>query len=135
MLKRILIVDDEIDFSHFLKVTLELTGQYQVRSVLYSSQVLDVARDFKPQMILLDCMMPAMDGGELAAALQSDPALKNVPFAFLTATVAAPETSASRSYSGIQTYLPKSIGLSKLVEFIDEKLSSSGNTTPHEPAP
>jgi CheY-like chemotaxis protein len=98
--KRILIVDDEIDFTYVMRLTLEGTGQYQVRTLNTATQVVSVARDFRPHLILLDCMMPGQDGGEVAAALQKDPLLKDTPFAFFTATVSEPETVTSRCYEG-----------------------------------
>lgn len=119
MRKKILIVDDEIDFTFVTKLTLESTGRYQVRAINMAAQTLPVAREFKPDLILLDCMMPGTDGGQVAAALQADAELRTVPFVFLTATVSEPETAPSRCYSGMQSYWPKTMGLSELVDAID----------------
>jgi CheY-like chemotaxis protein len=119
--KRILIVDDEIDFTYVMRLTLEGTGQYQVRTLNTATQVVSVARDFRPHLILLDCMMPGQDGGEVAAAIQKDPVLKDTPFAFFTATVTEPETVTSRCYEGPQEYLPKTIRMEELVSYIERK--------------
>jgi CheY-like chemotaxis protein len=118
---KVLVVDDEMDFTYVIKLTLEGTGQFQVRTLNLPSQVVPVARDFKPDLILLDCMMPGVDGGEVAAAIQRDPALKDTPFAFFTATVSEPETVTSRCYEGPQEYLPKTIKMEDLVSFIEKK--------------
>jgi len=123
MRKRILVADDELDYLHVIKVMLEGTGQYQVRTVNYAMQVPDVARDFKPDLILLDCMMPAVDGGELAGRIQADPALKDIPFLFLTCTVSKVESTPSKCYSGVQTYVPKNIEFEQLVQVIESKLA------------
>src|SRR6188472_3271578 len=104
MKKRILVLDDEIDFARLMKVTLEGTGKYEVRSAIRSTTFLQVAKDFKPDLILLDCMMPGMDGGEIAGQIQADPDLKETPFMFLTATADQVEQRASRCYEGVQTY-------------------------------
>jgi CheY-like chemotaxis protein len=128
MKKRILLLDDEMDFVDLMKATLELTGEYEVRSTVRSSTFLQVAHDFKPDLILLDCMMPSLDGGEIAGQLQADPILKDTPFLFLTATADAIEQKTSRCYAGVQTYLPKSLGLDELFQFIKEKLN--GQTSP-----
>jgi CheY-like chemotaxis protein len=124
MKKRILIVDDEIDYLHVMKLILEGIGEYEVRTVSLASQVAFVAREFKPDLILLDCMMPAMDGGEVAASLQSDPALKDTPFMFLTCTVSHVEYSRSQCYRGIQAYVPKTLELDQLARLIQEKLAA-----------
>ncbi len=127
MKKHVLVVDDEYDFVFMLKTTLEMTGMYQVRGVTLGTQVLGVAREFKPDLVLLDCMMPGMDGGEVAGAIEADPALKGTPVAFLTATVSDPEMNPSRCYTGVRTYLPKTLPLHKLVQFIEEH---AGGKTP-----
>jgi CheY-like chemotaxis protein len=119
--KRILVVDDELAFGEMMKMTLELTGRYKVWAVSSSAQARDVAKSFRPDLILLDCMMPGMDGGELAGTLEADPELKHTPVAFLTATVAAPETAASRCYKGVRTYLPKMLPLNELIDFIERQ--------------
>jgi CheY-like chemotaxis protein len=120
--KRILVVDDELDYLHVIKMMLEGTGQYQVRTINYATSVPAVARDFKPDLILLDCMMPAADGGEIAGKLQADADLKDTPFLFLTCTVSDVESTPSKCYQGVQTYVPKTIEFEKLVEVIEQKL-------------
>ena len=121
MTKRILIVDDESDFTNVLKATLEMTGKYRVRTVNTSSRAVQEAREFQPDLVLLDCMMPEMDGGQVAWAMQGDPVLRRVPFAFLSATVSREQSSPSSCYEGMRTYLPKPIQLARLVAFIEEQ--------------
>ena len=122
---KVLVVDDEMDFTYIIKLTLEGTGQFQVRTLNLPSQVIPVARDFRPHLILLDCMMPGLDGGEVAAEIQRDPVLKDTPFAFLTATVSEPETVSSRCYEGPQEYLPKTMKMEDLVSFIERKTGAT----------
>ena len=124
MKKRILILDDEIDFTHIMKRVLEMSGQYQVRTTVSSSTFMDVAREYKPDLILLDCMMPALDGGQIAGEIQADPQLRNTPFMFLTATIDKPETQPSRCYEGLATYLPKSMEWGALFKVIGDRLSN-----------
>jgi CheY-like chemotaxis protein len=83
--KRILIVDDEIGSTRLLKANLELTGRYTVRVENQPENALAVARHFKPQLFLLDIVMPNLSGTQLAAILQADPELTGVPIAFLSA--------------------------------------------------
>ena len=135
MKKRILLLDDEIDFTTVMKMTLELTGQYEVRTTVRSTTFLQVAQGFRPDLILLDCMMPGLDGGEVAAQLQADPMLKDTPFIFFTATADEPEQRASRCCAGVQTYLPKTMELEDLVRFIDAKLASTPPPESATPSP
>ncbi len=128
--KRILIVDDEMDFTYVMRLTLEGTGQYQVRTLNLPTQVVSVARDFRPHLILLDCMMPGLDGGEVAAEIQKDPVLKDTPFAFFTATVTEPETVTSRCYEGPQEYLPKTMKMEELVSYIERKTAGGDAERP-----
>ncbi len=125
MKKRILLLDDEIDFAYIMKRTLEMTGVYEVRTSVVSGTFQQVARAFKPDLILLDCMMPCMDGGEVASVIQNDPELKDIPFMFLTATIDEPETRPSLCYQGEQTYLPKTIPLEQLYRHVEEHLAKT----------
>jgi len=123
MKKRILLLDDEMDFVDLMKATLELTGEYEVRTTVRPSTFLQVAQDFRPDLIILDCMMPGLDGGEIAGQIQADPALRDTPFMFLTATADDVEQRESRCYSGAQTYVPKTMGLDDLFQLIKARLA------------
>src|SRR4051812_8493655 len=125
MPKRILIVDDDFDFGFMIKATLDLAG-YEARAVHLGSQVCRVAHDFKPDLILLDCMMPAVDGGQVAGLLEADPALAAIPMAFLTAIVSDPVDEPSVCYTGVRTYLPKTLPLADLVDYIERATGGTG---------
>ncbi|MBI3414122.1 MAG: response regulator [Verrucomicrobia bacterium] len=85
--KRILILDDEVSFTRLLKLNLEQTNRYEVRAENWPEDALKAAREFKPDLLLLDVMMPRMFGGDVAAQFRADDELKNIPIVFLTATV------------------------------------------------
>ena len=121
MKKRVLIVDDELNFLYVMN--LMLRDHYEVRTCYSAPQVAYVAHEFKPHLILMDCMMPGMDGGELAGQLQQDDKLKDTPFLFLTCTVSKVETNTSKCYDGVQTFLPKNIEIDQLIKVIDGKLA------------
>ncbi len=82
---RILVVDDEIGSSRLLKANLELTKLYEVRVENRPENALAVARRFKPQLVLLDVVMPHLSGMNIAELLLADEELKSVPIIFLTA--------------------------------------------------
>ncbi len=85
--KKILVVDDEPSITSLLKLNLEKTGAYTVRVENEGAQALPAARQFKPDLVLLDVMMPDLDGGDAAAQIRADPLLRDVPIVFLTAAV------------------------------------------------
>ena len=87
MKKKVLLVDDEKSFTNLLRLNLEQTGNYEVRVVNWSEDALPAARDFRPDIVLLDIIMPRMPGGNVVAQFEADPALKSVPIVFLTAAV------------------------------------------------
>jgi len=85
--KRILLVDDEKSFTTLLKLNLEETGNYDVRVENWPEDAFNAAKEFKPDLVLLDIIMPRMPGGNVAAQLTEDPDLKDTPIVFLTAAV------------------------------------------------
>jgi len=89
--KRVLVVDDETGFTRLLKLTLEKSGDYVVREENDGTQAWLVAREFKPDIVFLDIVMPKIDGGDVAAQIKSDPSLSHVPIVFLTAIVSSKE--------------------------------------------
>lgn len=124
MKKRILVLDDEMDFVDVMKRMLQMTGEYEVRTTVMPSTFLQVAQAYRPDLILLDCMMPGLDGGEIAAQIQADPVLKDTPFMFLTATADQVESRTSGCYEGEQTFLPKSMDLDDLFKHIAARLAA-----------
>jgi len=85
--KRILVVDDEKSFTSLLKLNLEETGHYDVRVENWPEDALAAAKEFKPDLVLLDIIMPRLPGGNVAAQIKNDPHLKQTPIVFLTAAV------------------------------------------------
>ena len=91
--RRILIVDDEADIREVAQVSLELVGHWDVVTAASGQEALQTARRVQPDAILLDVMMPDMDGPSTLAELRSDPATSAIPVVFLTAKAAADERS------------------------------------------
>src|SRR4051812_36556403 len=83
--KRILIVDDEADIREVAQVSLELVGQFEVLTAGCGRDGLARARADHPDAILLDVMMPDMDGPTTPPHLQPAPAPRDIPVVFLTA--------------------------------------------------
>ncbi len=120
-MKRILLVDDEPDFTALLKDTLEGSGDYLVATVNESSQALQMAREFEPHLIFLDVVMPGKDGGDLAGDLASDPKLKKVPIVMLTALVEENQRSPTgETVRGGLSFVSKTSGLPTLIACIEK---------------
>ena len=81
---RILLVDDEKDVLEFLSYNLEKEG-YKVFTARNGKDAISISREAKPHLVLLDVMMPMMDGIETCEELRKIPGLKDIMIAFLTA--------------------------------------------------
>ena len=84
-MRRILIVDDEADIREVAQVSLELMGPYEVITASSGRDGVHSARTRQPDAILLDVMMPDLDGPAVLAELRADPATRDIPVLFLTA--------------------------------------------------
>ena len=82
---RVLIIDDEEDIRHIARLSLSRVGGMEVIEAGSGPEGLRLAAETLPDAILLDVMMPEMDGPSTLAALRSDPALAAIPVVFLSA--------------------------------------------------
>ena len=119
--RRVLIVDDDPDSTHLVKILLEKTGNYVVLEENDADQAHQSARNFRPHAILLDIMMPKTDGSEVAAQIEADPELRSTPIIFLTALITEPETRAGLRIEGHRS-LAKPINIPRLIDQIEESL-------------
>jgi CheY-like chemotaxis protein len=119
--KRVFIVDDESGFTHLLKLTLERTGRYEVREENDGTKAWLAARDFSPDIIFLDVVMPKIDGGDVAQQIRSDPMLREVPIVFLTAIVS--EKEGGHTIGGFP-FISKPVSLAAITKCINEQLGA-----------
>jgi len=128
--KRILVIDDERDMTLLVKLNLQKTGRYEVKEENRATRALSTAREYRPDLILLDVMMPELDGGDVLAQLKDDANLKAIPVIFLTATVLKEEVSSQGGTIGGYPFIPKPFQMEKLVERIDKTLGGAGGRAP-----
>jgi len=83
-MEKILIIEDEQDIAELIKINLVRHG-YSVEVANYGLAGLELARQFRPQLVLLDVMMPGIDGFKVLKQLRRDELLRDVPVIFLTA--------------------------------------------------
>ncbi len=84
---KVLQVDDEPYKTKLRKLMIEEKGNYEVRTENFPENALEVMREFRPDIVLLDIIMPRMPGGEVLKAIRDDPDLKSTPVVFVTAAV------------------------------------------------
>ena len=118
---RILIVDNDPNTTHLVKVLLERTSHYQVLEENDATKAHHSARNFRPDLILLDVVMPETDGGEVAAQIEADPELHNTPIVFLTALVTRAEARSGLSIQG-HPILAKPVSIPELINAIEQHL-------------
>jgi two-component system OmpR family response regulator len=126
--KRILVVDDRVSDTRFVKLALESTNEYVVREENNANAAISAAEEFQPHLILLDVMMPGMDGGELANCLRANPKLQAVPIVFLTAAVTKGEVDAGSGWVGGAPFLAKPVLMSEMTACIKRHLSAGAKT-------
>ncbi|MBI5910812.1 MAG: response regulator [Betaproteobacteria bacterium] len=122
MNKRILVVDDEPAITRMIKLVLEQTGRYEVRTENLGRKAVEAAREFRPDLILLDVMMPGMLGSEIGMRLQDDPELRAIKFVFLTALVTKDEELRSTGQIGGHTFVAKPISADELCRVVEDQL-------------
>ena len=122
--KRILVVDDEKDFTILIKTALESTGKYEVEKQNNASMALYSVRTFRPDLILLDIMMPDdISGDEVARRIRNDEEFKKTPIVFLTAVLTEKEVAERDDVIGGYSFMAKPIKIKELIEYIEKKLA------------
>lgn len=122
--KRLLLIDDEEPFTRIAKLNLEQSGRYEVRIENNPARALEVAREFRPDLILLDVIMPEMDGGEVAGQIREDASLKQVPLVYLTAAVSREELGGETGEIGGRKFIAKPVSLRSLLEVIEREIGA-----------
>ena len=90
---KILVVDDELDIRTLARASLALVGKHEVVLAASAREGLELARTASPDVVLLDLVMPGMDGVAVMQALRDDPATRAIPIVFLTARAAPAEVA------------------------------------------
>lgn len=122
MLKKILIIDDEVAFTQLVKLNLEKTGKYEVRIENNGAMGLPSAIEFRPDMIFLDIVMPDTDGSDVALQLSENGVTRDIPIVFLTAIVEKEEVDDNNSVIGGRKFLAKPVKIEDLIRCIDSSV-------------
>ncbi|MFV1994277.1 MAG: response regulator [Verrucomicrobiales bacterium] len=121
---KIMLVDDEVGFTNLLRMNLEKAGTFEVAVENDASNALKSIRDFEPDVLLLDVVMPGMDGGDIVAQLRMDPRLKTLPIIMLTALISKDEISSDAvAQSENLVMIAKPVNMEMLQRVIEEALA------------
>ncbi len=121
--KRILLTDDEEPVRTLVALTLKSDGQYEFLEATNGLEALEVARREAPDLILLDVLMPHLDGIEVCARLKKDPATRHIPVILLTALVQEKDKQKARE-AGAEGYFSKPFSPTALLEKINGVLQN-----------
>ena len=116
MKHKVLVIDDEPEITDIVKAFLTNAG-YEVRIENSPANAVEAARRFKPSLILLDIMMPVMDGYEVCSVLKSDPLLTDIPVLFLTGKDASDDDGKSFK-SGGDLFIKKPFSSERLLQMV-----------------
>ncbi|MEM7348732.1 MAG: response regulator [Chloroflexota bacterium] len=120
----ILCIDDEIGVVELVELIMQREG-IAVQGAGSGSEGLDLMRKNQPKVILLDIMMPDMDGWEVFKTMKADQALKDIPVIILTARDSSFEEIVARERAGVDDYITKPFTPSRLRESIKKVLSKN----------
>ena len=117
--QKILIIDDEEDLCHFVKLNLERTGRFNVLVATRAQAGIDLAKINQPDLILLDIRMPDMDGSQVAENLLLEPTTAKIPIVFLTALAQKKEVASAEGVIGGRTFIAKPVSPQELIARIE----------------
>lgn len=123
--KRVMMVDDEEDFLTITKINLEQTGKYEVMTLSNAKDIISQVKNFNPDVILIDILMPKINGIKTCGMLNDDPIGKKVPIIVLSALDTDKDKLIMHKL-GTVVFLVKPLESSKLIVVIEKVLA--GNT-------
>ena len=119
--RRVMLVDDEEDFLLLEKMNLEQTGKFEVKALSDAKGILYYLHGFKPDIILLDMLMPDVDGIEVCQMLNNDSLGKTIPIIIVSALHT--QADQLRAYKmGVVDYIDKPMQIDELVAKIEKAL-------------
>jgi CheY-like chemotaxis protein len=122
---KILVVDDEPNLSDLVRFFLEKTKRYEVRVENRPAHALSAAKEFQPDLILLDVDMPGKDGGQVAKEIKAQPGMRDIPILFLTSLISRDEAGDEPVVRGGMRFLAKPVNNTALIRTVDRILSEA----------
>ncbi len=123
--KRVVCIEDEPEMIDLVRLILGRKG-YDVIGANGGIEGLDAVRRERPDIVLLDLMMPDMDGWEVYQQIKADPALKEIPVVVVTAKAQSIDKVLGLHIAKVDDYITKPFGPQELLESVEKILSVSG---------
>jgi DNA-binding response OmpR family regulator len=123
--RRILVIDDDVQSTRMVKLSLERTGRYEVRELNDPVSSVSVARDFKPDLILLDVCMPGLQGVDVAFQIRADTELQQTPVVFISSLVSEWEAVGDGTSQGGFHFVAKPARLPRMITCIEKSLNTT----------
>jgi len=119
--KKILMVDDEEGFVEVIKLNLESTGYYEVMGLTHAKDAMAAVHSFRPQVILLDMLMPEVTGLQVCEMLKDDPIGKKIPIIVLSAS--GSDTRKIKAFElKVSDYLTKPAEIGQIIRAIQKAM-------------
>ncbi|MDO9026314.1 MAG: response regulator [bacterium] len=128
---KILVAEDDSNLNWVYQSILEEAG-YQVITSENGREALDKVHQIFPDLLLTDAILPGMDGFELAEAVRSNPATKEIPIVFISGVVEAADRERAARL-GISQYLSKPVQVKDLLAAVKTALGTGGNISVAQP--
>ncbi|MBD3242147.1 MAG: response regulator [Chitinivibrionales bacterium] len=113
--RKILVIEDEADIADLVRLVLE-TQDYEVKTVLESRKAYDEAKEYRPDAILIDLLMPVVDGWTVFKTIRADSSFDNVPVAILTAKAQEFDAMVGLHVMKADDYITKPFGKQELID-------------------
>ena len=120
-MKKILIIDDERGFTEMVKLNLEATGLFTVQIENIPTRALDTVLECQPDLILLDIIMPELEGPDIVYLIRNNERVSHIPIVFLTATITREEVVERSGTVGGHVFLAKPCSINELIEVIEQQ--------------
>jgi len=120
--RRVLIIDDEENFCKLVKKNIEQTGEFEMHIATNGQDGIRLAKEIKPDLILIDMVMPKMDGADVVSLIRDDDSIKDTPIVFLTAIAKEEESSSQASFTKGYSLLAKTVTVGELIDCIKNNI-------------
>ena len=127
--KKLLIIDNEETLTEMLKIALEQVGGFHVQTENNPISAVGAARQFQPDLIVLDIKMPGLDGADVIMRIRNEPKLAQIPVVFFTGNVSANE---SRMIGNCR-FLAKTVRLDEMVACLKQALADADEQSTTQP--
>jgi two-component system OmpR family response regulator len=121
---RVLHIDDRPEVTRLVERALQRRGGCLLRSINDAKVAVTEARQFLPDIVILDIVMPDCDGGDVAAQLRECPPLANVPVIYFSSVFSIEEAKAQNARGGRDAYVSKATGLEMLLASLEKMIDN-----------